>query len=37
MTKGLLVIISAGEEAVDKALTGLMYAINAKKTSGLMM
>ena len=31
MTHGLLVIISSGEEATDKALTGMMYAINAKK------
>lgn len=31
MANGLLVIISSGEEAPDKALTGMMYAINAKK------
>jgi hypothetical protein len=35
MTNNLLVIISSGEEAPDKALTGLMYAINAKKHSWL--
>lgn len=31
MANGLLVIISSGEEAPDKALTGMMYAVNAKK------
>lgn len=31
MTNKLLVIISSGEEAPDKAMTGMMYAINAKK------
>lgn len=31
MTNNLLVIVSSGEEAPDKALTGMMYAINAKK------
>lgn len=33
MTNGLLVIISSGEEAPDKALTGMMYALNAKKNN----
>lgn len=31
MANGLLVIISSGEEAIDKALTGMMYAVNTKK------
>lgn len=31
MTNNLLVIIASGEEAPDKALTGMMYAVNAKK------
>lgn len=31
MANGLLVIISSGEEAKEKALTGMMYAVNAKK------
>lgn len=35
MTNNLLVIISSGEEAQDKAMTGLMYAINAKKHNWL--
>lgn len=35
MTKNLLVIISSGEEAPDKALTGMMFAINAKKHNWL--
>ena len=35
MTSNLLVIISSGEEAPDKAMTGMMYAINAKKHSWL--
>ncbi len=33
MANGLLVIISSGEEAPDKALTGMMYAVNAKKNN----
>lgn len=35
MTNSLLVIISSGEEAPDKALTGMMYAINARKNGWL--
>ena len=35
MTGNLLVIISSGTEAPDKALTGLMYAINSKKNKWL--
>lgn len=35
MTNNLLVIVSSGEEAPDKAMTGLMYAINAKKNKWL--
>lgn len=35
MANGLLVIISSGEEAPDKALTGMMYAVNAKKNKWL--
>lgn len=31
MTDSLLVIISSGDEASDKAMTGMLYAINAKK------
>ena len=31
MTNNLLVVISSGDEAPDKAMTGMMYAINAKK------
>lgn len=33
MANGLLVIISSGKEAPDKALTGMMYAVNAKKNN----
>lgn len=33
MANGLLVIISSGEEAPDKAFTGMMYAVNAKKNN----
>lgn len=35
MTNNLLVIISSGEESPDKAMTGLLYAINAKKNKWL--
>lgn len=35
MTGNLLVIIASGIEAPDKALTGLMFAINAKKNKWL--
>lgn len=35
MTGNLLVIISSGAEAQDKALTGLSYAINSKKNGWL--
>jgi hypothetical protein len=35
MTQNVLVIISSGEEAVDKALTGMMYALNVKKSKWL--
>ncbi len=35
MTNNLLVIISSGNEAPDKAMTGLMYAINARKNHWL--
>lgn len=31
MTDGLLVIVSSGEEAREKAYTGMLYAINARK------
>lgn len=31
MTANLLVLISSGKEAIGKASTGMMYAINAKK------
>lgn len=31
MTDGILVIIASGEEAPEKAFTGMMYAVNAKK------
>lgn len=33
MVNGLLVIITSGEEAMEKALTGLLYAVNAKKNN----
>lgn len=35
MARKLLVIISSGEEAMDKALTGMMYAMNVKKNNWL--
>lgn len=35
MANGVLVIVSSGEEAVEKALTGMMFAINAKKHNWL--
>lgn len=35
MANGVLVIVSSGEEAVEKAMTGMMYAINAKKHNWL--
>lgn len=31
MSNGVLVIVSSGEEAKEKAYTGMLYAINAKK------
>lgn len=33
MANKVLVVISSGEEAMEKALTGMMYAINAKKNN----
>ncbi len=35
MTDKLLVIISSGDEAQEKALTGMMYATNVKKNKWL--
>ncbi|QRF75470.1 DsrE/DsrF-like family protein [Thermoplasmatales archaeon] len=35
MTGRALIIISSGEEAREKAMTGIMYAVNAKKNNWL--